>query len=84
MAKQILRFTASWCSPCKMLAASLQNVTTDIPIQVVDIDERVDLARQHNVRSVPTLLMLDDDKEVGRLTGVQTTLSIEDWIRPFQ
>jgi len=42
---KILRFTAVWCEPCKMLARNLENITTQVPIQVIDIDQEEDLAR---------------------------------------
>lgn len=42
---KVLRFTAVWCEPCKMLAKNLDNVTTQVPIQVLDIDKEEDLAR---------------------------------------
>ena len=32
---KVLRFTASWCQPCKMLAKTLEDVDTQIPIDIV-------------------------------------------------
>ena len=78
---KILRFTASWCQPCKALAQNLERVTTDLPIQVIDIDEQQDLAVHFNVRSVPTLVKIDaDKKEVARVVGVQNTAELESFI----
>lgn len=79
--KKIYRFTASWCQPCKALASILEDIKTEVPIEVVDIDEKKELAIQYRVRSVPTLLMLDETgKEVKRMTGVQAKNLVEGWL----
>ena len=78
--KQVIRFTASWCQPCKALAMILAEVDTTVPIQTVDIDENKELAIQYRVRSVPTLVMIEDNKEIKRMTGVQAKNLVEDWL----
>ena len=78
---KVLRFTASWCGPCKMLAKVLEDVETDKEIKVIDIDEEQDLAKLFNIRSVPTLVMIDEGKkEVKRLNGLQSQQQVEEWI----
>lgn len=78
---KVLRFTASWCGPCKMLAKVLEDVETDKEIQVLDIDEEQELAKLFNIRSVPTLVMIDEEKkEVKRLNGLQSQQQVEEWI----
>ena len=57
--KRILRFTASWCQPCKTLAANLERAELNLPIEVIDIDVNEYIANQYGIRSVPTLVMLD-------------------------
>ena len=76
---KILRFTASWCQPCKALAKNLEAANLDIPIEVVDIDVHDDLAIEYNIRSVPTLVLLDG-KEKSRLVGLQTPQKIKEWV----
>jgi|TARA_B110000977_G_scaffold174000_1_gene227560 thioredoxin-like negative regulator of GroEL len=64
-----------------MLAKNLDNVTTQVPIQVLDIDKEEDLARHFNVRSVPTLVMINEDKkEVKRVVGVQSVKQLNQFI----
>ena len=45
--KKILRFTATWCQPCKMLAIYLEDAEIDLPIDVIDIDENQQLAAEN-------------------------------------
>lgn len=78
--KRVIRFTASWCQPCKALAMILDDIKLDTTIEVVDIDENKELAIKHRVRSVPTLIMLEGENEVKRMTGVQAKNLIESWL----
>ena len=78
--KTILRFTASWCMPCRTMALQLENLNTGIPIEVIDIDVYPDIAIEYGIRSVPTLVMLEDNKIMKRITGVKTPLELKEWI----
>ena len=78
---KILRFTASWCEPCKALSKTIDRIETEVPIQVIDIDDQPELAQHFMVRSVPTLIKIDKDKkEVDRVVGVQSTADLEKFI----
>jgi thioredoxin 1 len=78
--KKVLRFSATWCQPCKGLAMNLASVETTVPIEVIDIDYQPDLTKQYMVRGVPTLVMLEDDKEVRRFSGMKSTKELQEWI----
>ena len=77
--KRILRFTASWCGPCQGLAMNLESAGLDLPIEVVDIDTHSDVAQEYGVRSVPTLVMLDENIEIIRLVGSRTVNELQEW-----
>ena len=77
--KRIIRFTASWCGPCKSLATNLENANLTLPIEVVDIDVHDALAREYGIRGVPTLVMLDENIEVKRLVGAKTVNELQEW-----
>lgn len=79
MSKKILRFTASWCQPCKMLALNLEDAKIETPIEVIDIDNDEELARKYMVRSVPTLVMVENDTEIKRSVGLISTKQLEEW-----
>lgn len=63
---EVLKFSAQWCPPCRVLAQTLKDVEG---ITSVDIDKNMETARQHNVRSVPTLVFKKDGKEIHRISG---------------
>jgi len=51
----ILDFYATWCNPCKMLSKVLEDMTNDVPVYKVNIEENTELAQKYGVRGVPTL-----------------------------
>ncbi len=78
--KKVLRFTASWCGPCKMLAKTLEEVETNIPIEVIDIDVNPEIATEFGIRSVPTLVLMEDNMASKRLIGNKTKQELEAFI----
>jgi len=76
---KILRFTASWCGPCKALAMSLEEANLGLPIEVIDIDIQSNVAVEYGIRGVPTLVMLDENIEVKRLVGSKTVTELKEW-----
>ena len=78
--KKVVRFTASWCGPCKMLAKTLEEVNTNLPIEVVDIDIHPEIAAEFGIRSVPTLVIVEDNIPSKRLVGNKTKQEIEAFI----
>ena len=78
--KKILKFSATWCGPCKMLAKTPQSVQTEIEIEDIDIEQNPELTQQYRVRGVPTLVLLQDDVELKRVVGVKSKEELENWI----
>ena len=74
--KKILYFTAPWCGPCQTLGPIIESLSGQINYKKVNVDENQDLSIQYGVRNVPTLLLLENGKEVSRLVGVQSKEAI--------
>jgi thioredoxin 1 len=64
-----------------MLAKTLDEVNTQIPIEVIDIDENQELATHYGIRGVPTLVMLDGDIEVKRIVGMKMKNELSEWLK---
>jgi len=66
-------FTAAWCAPCKAMDAVLTTLADTyagrVKVIAVDVDAEPMLAQRHDVRSMPTLVLLRDGREVGRVVG---------------
>jgi len=69
----LVDFYADWCGPCKMLEPTVAAIAaeTDAAVAKVDIDQHQGLAAQYGVRSVPTLLLFADGKQVEQIVGAQ-------------
>ena len=78
--KRIIRFTASWCGPCKALAKNLEVANIEMPIEAVDIDIQNEMAVEFGIRSVPTLVMMDGNIEIKRMTGSKTVNELQEWV----
>jgi thioredoxin 1 len=78
--KKVIRFTASWCKPCEALKEILTFVETTVPIEVVDIDENSEIAIEYGVRSVPTMVMVEDNVVLKTSVGLKSKQQLEAWI----
>jgi thioredoxin 1 len=66
--------------PCKTMAKQLENLETGLPIEVVDIDVYPDVAIEYGIRSVPTLVMVEDNAVLKKITGVKTPSELREWV----
>lgn len=67
--KVLLKFGAPWCGPCRMLNPVLDSLSTEIEIIDINIDEFEDVSNEYGIRSVPTLVFLNDGIEQDRIVG---------------
>lgn len=80
----VLKFSAVWCGPCKMLAPIFDRVAanTEVPCASVDVDETAtkDLVEKYQVRTVPTLIKVQGGVEVGRRQGFINETALTEFI----
>jgi len=80
---KVLKFYADWCASCSILTSIIKNAEDKLPLKVenVNIDENVFMATNFGVRSIPTLILVDDqEKEIKRQTGVLKEQQLIDWM----
>lgn len=71
MGKKILKFSSSWCFPCRILKQTFDDILKmeefkNIEVIELDVDDpnNNELCFKHQVRSIPTLVMLDENDNV--------------------
>ena len=66
----LVDFWATWCGPCQMLAPVLEQLSQQIKVVKVDVDENPQLAVAFQVASIPTVIAFRDGKAVKKSVGV--------------
>lgn len=77
--RHILYFTADWCNPCKRTRPIVEELNKDnaVKFQFIDVDDSASLAKDFEIRSVPTFVVIEDGKEITRTTGAKTKQELE-------
>jgi thioredoxin 1 len=81
MTVTIKDFYADWCGPCKTQDPILEDVIETygdaVTLEKVNVDEEQDVANEYQVRSLPTVIIENDDGIVDRFVGVTQADDIE-------
>ena len=80
--KTVFYFTADWCGPCKKTRPLVEELNGDglAKFQIIDSDDNMELCKKFEVKSIPTFILIEDNKEVKRLTGAQTKKSLMEFV----
>lgn len=78
--KKLVVFKAHWCAPCKQLAKTIQGLDLGIPVETVDIDADPTATTEYDIRSVPTLLLMEENQVLLRKTGYMNALQLKEFV----
>ena len=78
--KQLFYFSAEWCVPCQTLGPIMDQVSSQIQVQKINIDYEADITSKYGVRSIPTVILVENGQEVRRFTGARSFQQVLDFV----
>ena len=78
----VLYFTAEWCNPCQRTRPIAEELRKDgvIDFIFVDADTEIELLEKFGIKSIPTYILLEDGREVKRMSGAKTRQEFLDFV----
>ena len=80
----LVDFYADWCGPCRMLTPILEQLAQEMAGQVkvikIDVDQSQMIAAQHDITSIPTLILFVDGQVKGKIVGLKNLQDLKNFV----
>lgn len=81
---KLIDFYADWCGPCKVMGPIFEELEKEyeekITFEKVDVEAEQDTASKFGIMSIPTFVILKDEKEIDRKTGAMPKEMVKEWL----
>ena len=79
---KLIKISAMWCPACLIMRSRMSKLDLNIEQVEYDYDLDEDIVKNYNVGDIlPVFILLDDDKEVGRLIGEKTEEEVKEFLK---
>ena len=78
--RRLYYYSAPWCVPCQSFGPVMDQVNAVMPVVKVNIDYEADLVQRANVRSVPTVILVEGETEIRRFVGARSYQDVINFI----
>jgi len=83
----LVDFWAQWCTPCRMLAPTVEAVAQQYSdtanVVKLNVDDNPSTAQRYGIKGIPTLILFREGKEVERVVGATSKESITRMIEKY-
>lgn len=84
----LVDFWAEWCGPCRQLGPILETISDEmgdmVKIYKMNVDDSPEVASRFGLRSIPTLFLFKDGKQVDMKVGLNSQATIQSWIESYK
>ena len=80
----VIKFFATWCGPCKMIAPQVESFAaenTDIRVYEIDVDQSPEIVSKFAIQGVPTIAVFKDGGLMSQKSGFMPKNVIENWVK---
>ena len=83
----LVDFWAAWCAPCRMLSPTVEAIAEQysgsVAVVKLNVDDNPATAETYQIRSIPTLILFSEGKEVERVIGAASKESMSRMIEKY-
>lgn len=82
---KLLQFKAEWCNPCKLQTKEFESNKLNVELNAINVDDDPDdLTNQYKVRSIPTMVLINDNgEEINRWSNFTKVSTINEFIDSY-
>ncbi len=83
----IVDFWATWCGPCQQFAPTFKQVTAQLEPKArfikIETEKEQAISAKYNIRSIPTLAIFKNGKEIDRVSGALSASDFTNWVNQY-
>jgi len=83
----VVDFWATWCGPCQQFAPTFKQVAAQLEPKArfikIETEAEQAISAKYSIRSIPTLAIFKNGKEIDRVSGALSTPDFSNWVNQY-